>query len=443
MNTPIKNIAKGLSILVLFFFALSYYSHLVYNAALDKKDSFITHHLTNFANYPNLIKEVLFSNELAGIPSTFLKNDTSFQEKNELSYDLFALNSFWNIDKQGWDIKLYNLKNDSVLFKWTLPEKGLDFKTTDWAFPNSVPRNCIIMPDKSIILSADESANLFRLDASSKPMWEDHSLIYHHSLNLDADSNIWACTADLKSGNVIHTKGILKYNGDVYKFKENYITKIDSKTGKRLFHKGLTEIFEDNNYENFAFGFSEPDVSPHDPMHLNDIQPIYSDSEYWKKGDLLISVRNRSLIVLYRPSTNKILRIIYGNFMNQHDVDVFSDNEISVFNNNFIQVEQDELNNTCDMVDTLKSSEVVVYNFKDSTCRPVLNKYFIQEKIFTKTQGMHTKLANGDLFVESQNQAKLFIINESGFVLKKTMPSTIEGFNFHTNWIRVYEKLPY
>ena len=51
-----------------------------------------------------------------------------------------------------------------------------------------------------------------------------------------------------------------------------------------------------------------------DPLHLNDIEPVLYDGNYMKKGDLLLSVRNISLIILYRPSNNKILKIIEENF---------------------------------------------------------------------------------------------------------------------------------
>jgi len=446
MKKNIKNIALGFSILVLFFFALSYYSKMVYDAAINGRDSgFIAGHLTNFANYPNQIKEVLTSNELAGIPSTYLKMDSSFQEVNHLNYDLFAVNSFWNIETNGWDIKLFNLKNDSVIHKWTLADKGLDFVTTDWSFANAVLHNCIILPDQSIIVSADESANLMRLDAQSKPLWINHELIFHHSLNLDADSNLWTCSADLFKDKRLKVKGASIPDGKIYKYKENYITKIDQNTGKILFHKGISQIFTENHYKNFMFGFGDEYNSNkiHDPIHLNDVQPLLKDGKYWKKGDLLLSMRHRSLVMLYRPSTNKIIRLIYGDFTNQHDVDIVSDSEISIFNNNTIRFKENKANHICKVTDSLLSSEIVIYNFQDSTCKPILTKYFIENKIWTETQGLHQRLSNGDLFVESQNSGKLYLMNNSGVIMKKQLHTPLEGYAYHTNWIRLYEQLPY
>ncbi|HSZ72168.1 MAG TPA: arylsulfotransferase family protein [Cytophagaceae bacterium] len=444
MKLPIKHIIRGLSILVLFLFLLSYYSYLIYNAAIEGKESgFVAHHLTNFANYPRLVKEVLTSNELSGIPPTYIELDSSFHETNHLNYDLFALNSFWNMHTNAWDIKLFNLKNDSLEYKWTLAKQGLDFTTTDYNFPNAMPRNCIVFPDRSIIVSTDEAANLMRLDAHSQPIWINHQFIYHHSLNLDADSNIWACTSDLNHKGQMPVKAIRNINGTTYRYKEEYITKVDKNTGKVLFRKGVAELLTDNHYSNFVYGFSDPDKNAHNPIHLNDIQPVLKDGKYWKKGDLFLSLRHRSLIILYRPSTNKIIRLIFGEFINQHDVDIISDTEISIFNNNFIHFERDSVSSYCIKVDTLASSEIVTYDFQDSSFKKMYAPYLKQEHIWTETQGIHKILENGDTFIESQNQGKIFIINDSGVVMRKMLHAPLEHYAYHPNWIRIYEKLPY
>ena len=58
---------------------------------------------------------------------------------------------------------------------------------------------------------------------------------------------------------------------------------------------------------------------------------------FWEKGDLFLSLRNLSAIVHYRPSNNKIINYITGPFIKQHDVDIISDEEIMIFNNNNVK----------------------------------------------------------------------------------------------------------
>jgi hypothetical protein len=71
-----------------------------------------------------------------------------------------------------------------------------------------------------------------------------------------------------------------------------------------------------------------------DPTHLNDIQPVLADGPYWKKGDLFVSLRNISSIMLYRPSTDQIVWMKRGPWLSQHDVDILDDHRISVYDNN-------------------------------------------------------------------------------------------------------------
>ena len=42
------------------------------------------------------------------------------------------------------------------------------------------------------------------------------------------------------------------------------------------------------------------------------------------------------MIILYRPETNKIIKIIEGGFSQQHDVDILDDKTISIYNNNVL-----------------------------------------------------------------------------------------------------------
>ena len=64
-----------------------------------------------------------------------------------------------------------------------------------------------------------------------------------------------------------------------------------------------------------------------------------------EKGDLFLSLRSQNMIILYRLSTNKIISHITGPFSNQHDVDIISDKEISIFNNNIYFYKGERIDN--------------------------------------------------------------------------------------------------
>ena len=128
---------------------------------------------------------------------------------------------------------------------------------------------------------------------------------------------------------------------------------------------------------------------------------------------------------MYRPTTNKILRIIQGPFYNQHDVDILSGSKISLFNNNVSSLTRRDRS----YLDSSKylegpanlnsNSQILIYNFEDSTFMSYMDKHFQNEKIMTETDGLHHILRNGDLFVESQNNGIMYILNEEKVLIKK------------------------
>ena len=146
--------------------------------------------------------------------------------------------------------------------------------------------------------------------------------LYHHSLEKDADGNFWLPSLIEPVTNLLNVKGQ----------REDGITKVDAE-GKVIFSKSIFEIIFENQLASvvFAVNGKYPDL---DPFHLNDIQPVVVDGPYWKKGDIFLSLRNRSMVMLYRPATNKVIWYKIGITSQQHDVDIISDHEITIFDNN-------------------------------------------------------------------------------------------------------------
>src|SRR5690606_15593821 len=123
-----------------------------------------------------------------------------------------------------------------------------------------------------------------------------------------------------------------------------------------LYIKSINEMLYENGYRGLLFGVGPLES---DPVHLNDVQPALTSGPYWEKGDLLISLRNKSTVILFRPSTNKILWLRTGPWLYQHDADFIDDTRISIFGNNVIR------NADFDFID--KHNEQYVYDFKNDS----------------------------------------------------------------------------
>lgn len=135
------------------------------------------------------------------------------------------------------------------------------------------------------------------------------------------------------------------------------------------------------------------------------------------------------MVLLYRPSSNKIIWKGVGPFFHQHDVDIIDDHRISIFNNN----SKDFING--DVVDG--HNEVLIYNFKTDEYKPYLKKSFVGNDIRTITEGLHQILPNGDLFVEETNYGRTLYFNEDGSLRWFHVNRAGDGNVYRTNWSRI------
>lgn len=120
---------------------------------------------------------------------------------------------------------------------------------------------------------------------------------FHHSIETDAEGNIWvpshmypqSLPIEKVGRNIIEEKG----------YYDDGIVKV-SPEGEILFEKSVSQIFIDNRLEYLLFS-SVGDWDSYfdiDPIHLNDIQPVDFDGKFWKQGDVFLSPRNQSMIIL-------------------------------------------------------------------------------------------------------------------------------------------------
>ena len=99
-----------------------------------------------------------------------------------------------------------------------------------------------------------------------------------------------------------------------------------------ILNKSLTEILEENDlaYLLFTHGLEV------DPLHLNSVYPASVAIGKAQPGDLLLSLRHMSMLLLYRPSTNRVIWFKSGPWLNQHSAKFDANGDIYLFDNNII-----------------------------------------------------------------------------------------------------------
>ncbi|MFN0115361.1 MAG: arylsulfotransferase family protein [Paracoccaceae bacterium] len=318
--------------------------------------------------------------------------------------------------------ELMTLKTGEVLHRW-MPDGGTlladaartSVHPTYWAWDSEHFRQIhpLALKNGDLIVK-DHNSPLYRIDACARRVWMNDSEMFHHSTEIDADGNLWV------PGNIEppSVKGVPR------DFFDDNIAKV-SQDGEVLFSRSVTEVLLAAGYRHLLFtnGMYNPD-----PIHMNDIQPVLQDGPHWKKGDVFLSLRNISTIMLYRPSEDRIVWMKAGPWVSQHDVDILDDHRISVYDNNA----QDRGGLT--FFDG--HSEIAVYDFATDTVTWPWSKAMEAAGIRTAYAGEFTALPGGYAMIEDVTNARFLIFTPDGSVAAEYMNRAEDGKVYHLGWIR-------
>ena len=382
------------------------------------------------AEIPGNIKRIYLNVDPLKVPDRFplLGGFNGTPNSNES----YLLLSRYDGDLKEGIVELVDLTNFQVLHTWNpdLNEfnrsvnKVDEFKDINRDLNNSRTRlgHPKLTRDGSLLF---HSGPMRKIDACSNLVFQNQKDIFHHSIETDIEGNIWVASHMYPQSLTIKKVGrdILDEVG----FYDDAIVKI-SPDGKILFEKSVSQIFIDNGLEYLLFAIGDMGFTK-DPIHLNDIQPVDFDGEFWKKGDLFLSLRHQSMVLLYRPTTNKIIWKGTGPFFHQHDIDIISDHAISVFNNN----SKDFFGG--DIVDG--HNEVITFDFKKNEYSSYLSNSLIKNDVRTITGGRNQILPNGDLLVEETNYGRTLYFDADGTLRWTHLNRAENGKTYKVRWSRI------
>lgn len=344
----------------------------------------------------------------------------------------------------GAFLEILNLGDSSSLFRYDIEDKeaekilnkylesnnSLIWDTNQSFSPKPQLLHPLIIGDKLIFQLPGQGGPLFFINRNKElKLFSGNDFFYHHSKEIDHEGNIWS-PAYLNS----YEQDPNLFGVPLQDTRNDGIVKL-SPNGNVLFSKSLIDIFFQNNLESLILGNgSKYDI---DPFHLNDIQPVNKDGKYFKKGDLFLSLRNMSLILLYRPSTNKVLKILRGPFVRQHDVNIISEKLISIFNNNNYLTAIDPIGEK-QTKDGKIYNQMITYDFNTSLFNNPLSKQMMKYKIKTGTQGRGKFFTNKKLFIEESDAGKLYFFDNEQLI---SMYVNYDGsFIYPLSWSRIYNE---
>ena len=347
------------------------------------------------------------------------------------SEESYLLLSRYDGDLQEGVVELVDLRNFEILHTWNpdidafndLVEQVDEFEYLE-RYANN--RSLLVHPK----LTSDggllfQFGLLRKINSCSNLIFQNTHDDFHHSIETDIEGNIWVPSRIYPPTLPVEKVGRIEKGEGT--FNDDAIVKLSS-DGEILYEKSVSQIFIENGLEYLLFSVGDRHFDK-DPIHLNDIQPVNSDGEFWKKGDIFLSLRHQSMVLLYRPSTNEILWEGTGAFFHQHDIEILDDHRISIFNNN----SKDYIDGN--VVDG--HNEVIIYDFKTDEYSSYLKDSLVNNDVRTITQGRSQIIPNGDLFIEETIYGRTLYFKADGSLRWTHVNRAGDGNVYIVDWSRI------
>ena len=337
----------------------------------------------------------------------------------------YLLISRYNGDQARHVIELMSLETGEILRTWSpepetllatvnrLPEFDGFARYENW---NNAYFRYIhpYLTEEGDLLVKNHIAPLFMLTPCGDVRWSRSEYLFHHSTSPDGQGGFWIPSYKLNDWPENLSP----------KFARESLVRVSAK-GEVVFEEALDEILDSNGLRHLLFPAAN---FYHDPMHLNDIEPVLTNGPHWKKGDLFLSLRTPSLVMLYRPSTHEIIWSQAGPWLSQHDVDILDDHRIAVFNNNAYD------RGLGARVEGI--SETLIYDFEDGSVESPFRAALEDLGAATVSEGLQDFTPSGHLIFEEANRGRVFALNSAGQIVATFVNRAQNGETYSLGWSR-------
>ena len=231
----------------LFFYAI-FIASSVRNIYLSRDEGkgrlgFIVDPLKFLAETPSLMKQLVETPEFLVKNSKSEGGFTHFDKKT--SEKLPNLLVGYKTEKYGSTFDLLNINTGKVIKKWSPNNEALFQRAFNDQNPRKPPSaqsdvyylHPLMLKDSSLLLAAQLTSLLAKVDKNNTVIWLKNDRTYHHSLELDSNGNVYSCTRPFQSAKY----DFLPQNYDSYKndLVDDHITQLNPDTGDILFDKSV------------------------------------------------------------------------------------------------------------------------------------------------------------------------------------------------------------
>ncbi len=301
--------------------------------------------------------------------------------------------------------EIRNLKNE-IVHSWTIDWFDIWPNATHLAAsdkPKSRPGTHIhgaIVTEAGDLIFNFERLGLVKLDRKSNVIWR-LPVRTHHTVFQADNGNLWVCGFD-DSRNLSNTYPSLRSALD------EMIMEVDL-DGNILRKIHMVDVLEQNNLRGVLYLHSPVSSKgvvsvSGDILHLNDVEifPDHMTEGLFQHGDIMVSLRNVSTILVLDPKTLKVKFRSTGVVNLQHDPDFVDGNTITVFDNNPQYYEGRKLRSRIVEISAPSGKSRVIFQGNE------------KHPFFSNIMGKHQWLPDGNLLITETQMGRAFEVDPQG-----------------------------
>ncbi len=316
---------------------------------------------------------------------------------------LTVITSSW-LGENGWNPELRLIdETGEVLHKWRVERS--EFFQGEEGFKQKMAtetdiQGSYLLSNGDVVFNL-EYVGLVRMNSCGEVEWT-LARGNHHSVARGEDGTFWvpAVSRRRRVGSEKYPNGFPGFGGR--KVWVDQILHIDGQ-GKVLKKLNVLDLLYKNDLERSLFrngGIYD--------THLNDVEPLPSGlaDEYptFEAGDLLVSLRNVNLVLVFDPSSERVKWHTTGPFIQQHDPDFYGNGWVGVFDNNTDGTKRGEV---------LGGSRIVAFHPQTDSVK-VLFPTKLSEPFYTDRRGKWQKLENGNLLLTETRAGRVVEVGPEG-----------------------------
>ena len=207
----------------------------------------------------------------------------------------------------------------------------------------------------------------------------------------------------------------LDYHGNILKekslyqiFKKLIPDEVYENISEYIQHENLSDLIKEKPND-----FYLKSNLPWDVLHMNSLTLIEEDTDIFKKGQFLVSMRTINTIAVFDPNLNEIIWGYSGDLIRQHNPTLLANGNILVFDNggkveypisttNYLTKERNEQERLFTRIIEIEpKTKNIVWEYTSE----------IPEEFYSKIMGSSQRLDNGNTLITDAFNGKVFEIN--------------------------------